>query len=66
MESCDCLAGHHRRVVDQVASGMSELERNVLGFALRSDVEARLVPGLLKVDALLLGIIGNPLRGLWA
>ena len=64
METRDFLAGHHRRVVDEfiqavlelVVSDMSELERNILGFALRSEVETRLVPGLLEVNTLLLGV----------
>ena len=62
METRDYLARNHRRVVDQFicavveewAGDMGQVERNVLGVALRGEIETRLVPGLLAVDALLL------------
>ena len=60
MDNWNVLARHHRRVVgdfiDAVLDGMDlgETERNVLGTALRREVETGLVPGLLVVDALLL------------
>ena len=63
MEGEEFLASRHREVVDEfigavldeVACDMGDVERNVLGVALRSEVETRLVPGLLAVHALLLG-----------
>ena len=63
METWDFLARHHRRVVtefievvlDEWACDMGDLERNIVGVALRQEVETRLVPGLLAVHALLLG-----------
>ena len=63
METRDFLARQHRRVVDEFISAvlddwacdMGDLERNVLGVVIRQEVETRLVPGLLAVDALLLG-----------
>ena len=60
METWDLLARHHRRAVDEffeaVLDGMDldGVERNVLGVALRSEVENRLAPGLFAVAALLL------------
>ena len=56
------LACHHRRVVtefieavlDEWAGDLADVERNLPGVALRPEVETRLVPGLLTVDALLL------------
>ena len=63
METRDYLARNHRRVVDEsiravldeVACDMGDLERNVLGVVIRQEIETRLVPALLAVDALLLG-----------
>ncbi|MYC38454.1 MAG: hypothetical protein F4X66_16320 [Chloroflexi bacterium] len=58
METSEILARHHRRVVDQFIEGvlgelnLGDLERNVLGVALRREVEEGLVPGLLAVQAL--------------
>ena len=63
METRDYLARQHRRVVDEFicavveewAGDMGQVERNVLGVALRGEIETRLVPELLAVHALLLG-----------
>ena len=63
METRDYLARNHRRVVDQFicavveewAGDMGQVERNVLGVALRGEIESRLVPELLALHALLLG-----------
>ena len=63
METREYLARQHRRVVDEFIESvldewtcdMGDLERNVLGVVLRQEIETRLVPGLLAVDALLLG-----------
>ena len=58
METSEILAHHHRRLVDEFIEGvldaldLGDLERNVLGVALRYEVEAGLVPGLLAVQAL--------------
>ena len=57
------LAGEHRRVVDRfiegaadvLAEGLSIAERNQHEINLRFQVETQLVPGLLAVNALLLG-----------
>ena len=57
------LAGEHRRVVDRfiedtadvLAEGLSVAERNELEANLRFYVETQLVPGILAVNALLLG-----------
>ena len=62
METREYLARFHRRVVtelieavlDEWAGDMGQVERNFLGVVLRQEVETRLVPGLLAVDALLL------------
>lgn len=51
------LARHHRRVVDELIESvldeldLGDLERNVVGVALRREVEAGLVPGLVAVQA---------------
>ena len=58
------LAGEHRRVVDRfiedaadvLAEGLSVAERNELEVNIRFYVETQLVPGLLAVNALLLGV----------
>ena len=63
METWDLLARHHRRVVDEFieavveewACDMGQVERNVLGVALRQEIETRLAPGLLALHALLMG-----------
>ena len=63
MDEREFLASRHREVVtefiDAVVEGwagdMGDLERNILGVALRQEIETMLVPGLLAVDALLLG-----------
>ena len=60
MENWEVLARHHRRVVDEFMEAVLDeldldgVERNVMGVALRSEVETRLVPGLMALDALLL------------
>ena len=62
METSEYLARHHRRVVDQFIESvlceldLGDLERNVLGTLLRSEVESRLVPGLTAVLGLLLEV----------
>ena len=63
METSEILAHFHQRVVnefiesvlEEVACDMGNVERNILGVALRQEVETRLVPGLLAIHALLLG-----------
>ena len=63
MDESGFLASAHRRVVDEsiravldeVACDMGDLERNIVGIALRQEVETRLVPELLALHALLLG-----------
>ena len=63
MDGSGFLASAHRSVVDEfieavldeLACDMADVERNVLGVALRSEVETRLVPELLAIHALLLG-----------
>ena len=60
METSEILACHHRRVMDEFIEGvlsrldLTDLERNVLGVAVRAELEERLVPGLTAVLALLL------------
>ena len=60
MENWDLLACHHRRIVDGFIEDMLDgqdldgVERNVMGLALRREVETVLVPGLSVVLALLL------------
>ena len=62
MEDREFLANHHRRVVNDFIEGvlsrldLTDLERNVLGVALRAETEERLVPGLTAVLALLLEV----------
>ena len=63
MDERGFLASRHREVVDEFicavveewACDMGQVERNVLGVVLRQEIETRLVPGLLAVDALLMG-----------
>lgn len=62
MDRREYLARQHRRVVDEFilavveewAGNQSILEQNLLGSLLRSELEDRLVPALLAVDALLM------------
>ena len=60
METCELLARHHRRALDQFieavldSADLEGVERDVLGVALRREVETVLVPGLSVVLALLL------------
>ena len=63
MDERGFLASRHREVVDEFicavveewAGDMGQVERNVLGVALRQEVETRLAPELLALHALLLG-----------
>ena len=60
MDNWKVLAHHYRRVVDDFIesmldeTGVDGVERNVVGVALRREVETVLVPGLSAVMALLL------------
>ena len=62
MEGDEFLASRHRAVVtefieavvEEWACDMGQVERNILGVALRSHMETELVPGLLAIHALLL------------
>ena len=60
MDTSEFLARHHRRVVDEFIESvldqmeLGELERNVVGVAIRGEVETGLVTGLTAVLALLL------------
>ena len=57
MEQWELLARHHRRVVNEFIEAVLEeldlgdLERNVLGVALRQEVETSLVPSLVAIQA---------------
>ena len=57
METSEFLALHHQRLVDAFIESvlaemdLTDLERNVLGVALRREVETELVPGLVAVQA---------------
>ena len=59
MEMWDLLARHHWRAVDKFIEGLldrmdlTDLERNVVGVAVRREVEEGLVPGLVAVQSLL-------------
>ena len=72
METSEFLARHNRRVVDEFicavveewAGDMGQAERNVLGVALRQEVETRLAPEMLALHALLLGAGGDTLARL--
>ena len=72
MEAKDFLASRHRAVVDEFieavveewACDMGQVERNVLGVALRREIETRLAPELLALHALLLGAGGDTLARL--
>ena len=72
MDRSGFLAAAHRRVVDEFievvlddqAGNMGDMERNVLGVVLRSEVETRLAPELLAIHALLLGADGKILAQL--
>lgn len=70
MDNWKVLAHHHRRVVDDFIesmldeTGVDGVERNVMGVALRREVEARLVPELSAVMALLLEADADALRRL--
>ena len=62
METWDLLARHHRRALDEFmeavldSADLEGVERNVMGVALRREVETVLVPGLSVVLALLLEV----------
>ena len=72
MDGSGGLASAHRSVVDEfievvlddLAGDMGDMERNVLGVALRQEVETRLAPELLAIHALLLGADGKILAQL--
>ena len=57
METSEFLARHHRRVIaDFIESVLDELdlgdlERNVVGVALRRELETELVPGIVAIQA---------------
>ena len=57
MDTSGILARHHRRVVDRFIESflndldLGDLERNIVGLALRREVETGLVPGLAAVQA---------------
>ena len=57
MEASEILACHQRRLVDEFIEGVLEeldlgdLERNVVGVALRREVETGLVPGIVAIQA---------------
>ena len=58
METSEVLACHHRGTVNEFIESvldqmnLTDLERNVLGLAIRREVEEELVPGLAAVQAL--------------
>ena len=60
MNNGDVLACHHGRVISEFIESvlddldLTDLERNVVGVAIRAEVEERLLPGLYAVAALLL------------
>ena len=51
------LSRHHRRVVDDFIEGvlneldLGDMERNIMGMAIRREVETGLVPGLAAIQA---------------
>ena len=57
MEKSEILACHHQALVDRFVESvldelnLGDLERNVLGVALRREVETGLVPGLVVIQA---------------
>lgn len=57
METSEILARYHRRVVEEFIEsvldelGLGDLERNVLGLAIRREIEAGLVPGIVAIQA---------------
>ena len=57
METSEFLALHHRRLVDAFIEAVLEeldlgdLERNVVGVAIRREVEMELVPGIVAIQA---------------
>ena len=57
MEQWELLARHHRQIVDRFIESvldefnLTDLERNVLGVALRREVEMELVPGIVAIQA---------------
>ena len=69
VENGDVLARHHNRVISEFIESvlaemdLTDLERNIVGAAIRMEVEERLVPGLYAVAALLLdadaGVLGQ-------
>ena len=67
MEVSEVLARHHRRVVDEfIGSVLDRMDlegvaRNVVGVAIRHEVEAELVPGLAAIQALFHAADGDTL-----
>ena len=57
MDTSEFLARHHRRVVDESIESvlceldLGNLERNVVGVAIRWEVETELVPGIVVIQA---------------
>ena len=57
MEQWELLARHHRQIVGRFIESvldefnLTDLERNVLGVALRREVEMELVPGIVAIQA---------------
>ena len=57
MDTSQILACHHQRLVDRFIESvldeldLGDLERNVVGVALRREVETGLVPGLVAIQA---------------
>ena len=57
MDTSQILACHHRRLVDRFIESvldelyLGDLERNIVGLALRREVETGLVPGLVAIQA---------------
>ena len=50
METREYLARRHQEV-DEMAWDMGDLERNILGMALRRELETELVPGIVAIQA---------------
>ena len=57
METSEILARYHQRVVEEFIESvldeldLGDLERNVLGLAIRREVEVGLVPGIVAIQA---------------
>ena len=61
MEQWELLARHHRQIVDRFIESLldgldlGDLQRNVLGVAIRREVEMELLPGIVAIQALFHG-----------